>query len=736
LLIKRCNTPNPIGGPNNNANNNANPPVFMILVGLGLGLVLSPSLGPIVKWQFPIVFTLSVTLLIIPVILVLVVLIRRLGCRLCNRNTSIPIGGPSVSSPIQEKYPSDTYSLMAFYSPIKDPKIFFFGLLVFLLQFTLLLLMTLNVIVPKLRTTGEVDNPGIWWNWLGEQGEWPGGEIFPAKCSSIVRATQIVSIMAYIFVPGASLSDITGAFELFPTFITRPNPDGKLSRLRFACILRLTQGLLATLGVFVLVMTSTDVVDIILNFTAINFISEIDDSAFEQAEKGKYGQAVEDAVKKIIDEDLPHSLSKESKRKRYNYGIIFISLVLYMISVAVMVIQDVPRVWTTETVRVEFQDEERSHYSGCYTSEYYMRDGRYVYGGRSARAAIGYCSKERRWLIFDADTNWDVDPCSAYSTREEIAHSAKTDTYDIQSSIDEEWYTPFNKPIIDMYFVETDNIKETCDAFPNNGECENVLNNPDYEYDGGDCCATTCIGELCGASDDEGVALRYPNCTDPTMTALTLRIDSEMRSGESFALSLDCFTDGKRYDIFRINATDIKTNWTEPVMVVEGSTCTMNYTPIDDKATNDILPFSYSVFHGHKNNSFYLKYFETLSDQNISSTPSFEVPPPLLSRYGDFTILAFSEIVDSVDKDALSLTLGQNGFTGPIPTTLGQWTSLTYLDLHYNQLTGNIPSELGLLTSLNILELYRNDLTGTIPPEALALKANGMRLDVDDDLRD
>ena len=48
--------------------------------------------------------------------------------------------------------------------PIRDTKLFCFGLFISLFQFALLFLMAANVIVPRFRTAGEVDNPGVWFN--------------------------------------------------------------------------------------------------------------------------------------------------------------------------------------------------------------------------------------------------------------------------------------------------------------------------------------------------------------------------------------------------------------------------------------------------------------------------------------------------------------------------------------------------------------------------------------------
>ncbi len=63
------------------------------------------------------------------------------------------------------------------------------------------------------------------------------------------------------------------------------------------------------------------------------------------------------------------------------------------------------------------------------------------------------------------------------------------------------------------------------------------------------------------------------------------------------------------------------------------------------------------------------------------------------------------------------LSLDENDLTGPIPSELGNLTSMERLYLDENDLTGPIPSELGNLTSLVRLALSSNNLSGPIPPE-------------------
>ena len=65
----------------------------------------------------------------------------------------------------------------------------------------------------------------------------------------------------------------------------------------------------------------------------------------------------------------------------------------------------------------------------------------------------------------------------------------------------------------------------------------------------------------------------------------------------------------------------------------------------------------------------------------------------------------------------VSLTLGGNNLSGPMPDEIGDLANLTTLQLYTNNLTGPIPAELGKLTNLEILFLEQNDLSGRLPTE-------------------
>ena len=83
----------------------------------------------------------------------------------------------------------------------------------------------------------------------------------------------------------------------------------------------------------------------------------------------------------------------------------------------------------------------------------------------------------------------------------------------------------------------------------------------------------------------------------------------------------------------------------------------------------------------------------------------------------DLPIGEWYGVVTDNDHRVITLTLNENGLTGPIPSELGNLSNLEGLVLDRNRLTGSIPTELGNLSSLETLALSHNRLTGPIPPE-------------------
>jgi hypothetical protein len=195
-----------------------------------------------------------------------------------------------------ETYPPDTYSILALCGPIGNPAYFSFGLMVYLFQIIFLLLMVLSVVHPRWSSIGDVDNPGVRRQSFADVDNPDAGtesataqsiaEFVPSQVSPLVRATQIMATLTYIIFADSTIRDIVLGVELFPSFKQKTAND-KVGCMAFSSILRLSQGTLAIIVTLFLIATTSNVIEIILNFTAVNFISTLDDVGFEVIKWGE-----------------------------------------------------------------------------------------------------------------------------------------------------------------------------------------------------------------------------------------------------------------------------------------------------------------------------------------------------------------------------------------------------------------------------------------------------------------
>jgi len=73
------------------------------------------------------------------------------------------------------------------------------------------------------------------------------------------------------------------------------------------------------------------------------------------------------------------------------------------------------------------------------------------------------------------------------------------------------------------------------------------------------------------------------------------------------------------------------------------------------------------------------------------------------------------ETIGNLSKDLSTLYMGQNRFSGSIPTSIGLLSGLKLLNISYNSISGEIPHELGQLAELQELSLAGNEISGVIP---------------------
>lgn len=411
-----------------------------------------------------------------------------------------------------------------------------------------------------------------------------------------------------------------------------------LGWLRFSCTLKFIQGLLATFSTLLLVVTSNQVVDIILNFTAVNFISNLDDHAFHLAKSGDFGPALQREAERIATTDLPAS-TNGNKKPRYFYNLFvsgFVSLILLAMITLVIIGQKSNRVWVTKALRVQFAEETGlNEFSGCFgmnatvNSVYFSRRSYDSYDSAPSKTSFGYCREDRQWILFRGN---GVDPCQISANETELARSSKTDSFDISTSFDEPWVSGSGTPL-DLYFFDSEQNEDElyCDSFLGDGKCDLSLNTLGYQFDGGDCCAATCTQSNCGRAVPKGffgesaaAEVAFPYCDDPTMVPITIRFDDIQSSRDRQFQEYNANNDwifGWEEEIWRSATADNpyfslvcneKTllalyineemvNQSETVLIEDGATCSLvvrnTSTTTDDLFSDPILYVNYTVFH-------------------------------------------------------------------------------------------------------------------------------------------
>jgi hypothetical protein len=204
-------------------------------------------------------------------------------------------------------YPQDCYSFIAVHGPGSAewrPGIFAFGFLAFLFQMMFLVMFFLYIF--RRQDLSKLSEKDI---------------------DPIVVTAQFTAVLFFSLMPDASLQDIITAHQIWP----RTKTEDKTGRM-LSCIARFTQGFTATLVALLLIVSSDTSKDIILNFTAVNFISEIDATLFALAKNNVFGGRLAICAENISTKNLPEKATTK-KDNRYQVIMVLIFAVMFTATV-------------------------------------------------------------------------------------------------------------------------------------------------------------------------------------------------------------------------------------------------------------------------------------------------------------------------------------------------------------------------------------------------------------------
>eukprot|EP00526_Cylindrotheca_closterium_P003145 CAMPEP_0113652330 /NCGR_PEP_ID=MMETSP0017_2-20120614/27944_1 /TAXON_ID=2856 /ORGANISM="Cylindrotheca closterium" /LENGTH=1480 /DNA_ID=CAMNT_0000565161 /DNA_START=102 /DNA_END=4541 /DNA_ORIENTATION=- /assembly_acc=CAM_ASM_000147 len=198
----------------------------------------------------------------------------------------------------------------------------------------------------------------------------------PPGVTTLVRACQAIAIIIAFLVETDMLTALRGMFyregfdEMANAF------DGFAPwKFYFANALMGMQGLLGKFVAFSLITFADNVFDLLLNFTAVMFVSELDEIVFLLSKAGYVGRRAERLAKKIQKMKLPQRPPNGNLRHvhLFLYGL---TLVAAFIAFAFVVHQQDSQNSLADFVKVQFGDEvdpTLGLFSGCYEKQ--LKDG-------------------------------------------------------------------------------------------------------------------------------------------------------------------------------------------------------------------------------------------------------------------------------------------------------------------------------------------------------------------------
>lgn len=257
---------------------------------------------------------------------------------------------------------------------------------------------------------------------------------------------------------------------------------GGFTRKRFvvANVFMLLQGLLGTVVSIQLIVYSDNIFDLLLNFTAVMFVSELDELVFYMARNGYLGIKSEKLAEKI--QELEFGTQNRNGVSGYLHVILFGLLVISgYIYFAIIIGLQTGNTSLPEYVKAEFGDSVDPTL-GLYTGCYKMIPGDFW----SSRVTYEQVQTERGQgrftYCFDNIRSWSFSPL--YIAEEDACENPalqsaeeRPTSFDLLDAKGDQWKLPSGNPIQTFQLVEVDEdrVEAECGEIFGGGETKEEL---------------------------------------------------------------------------------------------------------------------------------------------------------------------------------------------------------------------------------------------------------------------
>lgn len=378
--------------------------------------------------------------------------------------------GPQEEQEYETPLPEDIFSLI--YVCADWSAGFFFSVLIFFVQMGIIVLILFDLVDPSSDHNPLKMPPGVDLQVSIAQG----------VAMVLAAATQTNLLTAISRMALFSSYDHKYVVSIFP--------DATKRAYKVSFTLQFIAGFCMLVCNFVLNMQSTTVLGLMLNFAALAFISEIQETAFWVARHGYISISLQEATLQVINFHIPKQHRKDTNTmiKRFCFVVIVAGMLAYY---AVLVRQQRSGVFICNKLMVQFGDEFRPDLA--FFSDVFVRTGTLVSGRdtyvdeKTRNSTFAYCASEQVWTFSGPYDFRDAvldggnitvqrgsgDPCSYW------IKSRPTSTYDITETLSNGWiiYDYFSNQSLPMdhLFLECNDCEggRATQSCSGHGSCSN-----------------------------------------------------------------------------------------------------------------------------------------------------------------------------------------------------------------------------------------------------------------------
>ena len=342
----------------------------------------------------------------------------------------------------ERELPQDTFSFLIYtnvYSPC-----FLCGIMVFLFQMGIYVVLANDII--DCRIDGKF-NCKMKKNPVG----------FPTNVSDAVRISEVLAIIISII----GQQDVRKAICLYRDGFDKDNLTKVFEGATFwkwtlSIALRASEGLLGLTLTFLLIMRSKAVLDLLLNFSAIYFVTELDDMVFGLASEGFLGRKLKKETKRLSRNSyfVSHECANSKSAMMVIIGYYVVLFTSFFVGWEIIYRRQRNGDYLCKQIFSQFGDDILPML-GTFTGLFYKHE-KQKFGRRSSYREtdvsdqekgplLAYCEKDTRWTLSLTEVGVEAekwDPC----TDNWLAASSESESFDLLTTTSSPWVikTPTN----------------------------------------------------------------------------------------------------------------------------------------------------------------------------------------------------------------------------------------------------------------------------------------------------